>query len=916
MRHVCCAPLWVGLLMSEATSCRAARLRPPKYSFRAVETKAFRTFRDNPIAKLTAVVAPPGYGKTVFMARAFQHVADHGMACLWIGLDETDGDLAQLLSLIEAALDLGEGGPPLPLDYNRENSTTYRIGRVLAKLAERKDGCILFIDNIDFCRSPDVVGFLNALVYDTPDAIRQVFSSSGPLPFNATRALLELRLRSFGSADLGFDVEDVEALFHDAGICNLPPDGATVIWEQSEGWPAAIRLMQVIAATDPDIRCYAERFNRDSAHLADILSRRLMSRLEPELIEFLCCAAELNHFTAEMIDAAAGGLNANRHMRYLLDNNVLIIPLDERQTWFRFHGLFRRFLLDRSRVVLSPERRRELLVRGAVWLEERGHTIQGLELAVRAGEQAMASRLLEGLAWDLVRNRGDLPSFVTWVEQARSINAVLGVEAAFWYVWALIFDRRYEHAKAALSDLEALIEQSDLPEARAHDLRAKAGLAEIVLKLHLDSLSAIYQRAPLWLAAHSDADQFEVAAVAGALAIALLADHQFTAARKAIRQSQAAVCNTSSLYGRGWVANIAAVAEISVGNPAAVEELLEDIGRRIQQEMGDGALVGAVSAVVRARAMFACGQVEQAKELVERVLPHMRLNGMLDFTWMAMEVLLPFAIRSASPITLPMLRAVARDAPKRLLFLLELSVIRLELHDGRTEDAIERAIDLGVWSPAGMFIPPDDIEVAGERAAARMVEIALLSACGQLKTAEELILEELHEAQRLGRRAAEVELYLAQANIHLKSTRWRLAQRSFAKAIGIAAERRLLQPFYEQAKLVSHLMANSRLRELGIATASGNALIDGLSRLLHCPHPGGTSSVTVCAEAVDTYGSPTPRELELLSMIERGLDNTQIAENLSLSLRTVKWHLSNLYAKLDVKNRTSALAKARSLHLL
>jgi LuxR family maltose regulon positive regulatory protein len=905
-----------GLAVSGATSCRTARLRPPKYSFGAVESKAFRLFRDGPIAKLTTVVAPPGYGKTVLMAQLFQHVVDSGMECLWIGIDENEDDLAQLLSLVEAALGMGEEMPPLPLDYNRENLTAYRVGRVLASLSQRKNGCILFIDNIDFCHSVDVGGFLNALIYDTSDTIRLVFSSSGPVAFDTTRALLELRLRSFGPAELSFDTEDVEALFLDAGICNLPPDAATVIWEQSEGWPAAVRLMQVIAATDPDIRCYAERFNRDSSHLADILSRRLMSRLDVELIEFLCCAAELNHFSAEMIDAATGGLNATKHMRYLLDNNVLIIPLDERQTWFRFHGLFRRFLIAQSRAVLSPERRQNLLARGAAWLEERDQILQGLELAVRAGERVMASRLLEKLAWSLVRNRGDLPSFITWVEQVRSIDAVLGVEASFWFVWALIFERRYEQAKVALSHLDALIENSNFPEMKGQDLLAKAGLAEIVLKLHLDSLAAIYQRAPSWLGAHGDADHFEFAAVAGAMAIALLADHQLTAARKAIRQSQAAVCNTSSLYGRGWVANISAFAEIISGNPSAVEELLEETERRIQLEMGEGALVGAVSAIVRARAMFACGRVQLAKELIERFLPQMRANGVLDFTWMGMEVILPSAIRGVTLITLSMLRSIAREAPKRLSFLLELSVIRLQLHEGRIEDAVEHAIDLGFWSPAGVFLLPYDIEVAGERAAARMTEITLLSACGQLKRAEELIQEELLNAQRIGRRAAEVELHLAQANVHLKFTQWRLAQRSFAKAIGIAADRRLLQPFYEQAKLVSHMMTNSKLRELGIASASGNALIDEICRLLMCPHPGKSSMALEADEHGDTYGSPTPRELELLSLIEQGLDNTQIAENLSLSLRTVKWHLSNLYAKLDVKNRTSALAKARSLHML
>ncbi|WZB64581.1 LuxR C-terminal-related transcriptional regulator [Achromobacter xylosoxidans] len=62
--------------------------------------------------------------------------------------------------------------------------------------------------------------------------------------------------------------------------------------------------------------------------------------------------------------------------------------------------------------------------------------------------------------------------------------------------------------------------------------------------------------------------------------------------------------------------------------------------------------------------------------------------------------------------------------------------------------------------------------------------------------------------------------------------------------------------------------------------------------------------------------TPTTRELELLALIEAGLSNQEIADRLTLSVATVKWHLYNLYAKLGVKNRASALARARSLNLL
>ncbi len=58
------------------------------------------------------------------------------------------------------------------------------------------------------------------------------------------------------------------------------------------------------------------------------------------------------------------------------------------------------------------------------------------------------------------------------------------------------------------------------------------------------------------------------------------------------------------------------------------------------------------------------------------------------------------------------------------------------------------------------------------------------------------------------------------------------------------------------------------------------------------------------------------RELEVLDLIAEGLSNREVAERLYISLRTVKWHASNIYGKLSVKNRTQAVAKARALGIL
>jgi LuxR family maltose regulon positive regulatory protein len=58
------------------------------------------------------------------------------------------------------------------------------------------------------------------------------------------------------------------------------------------------------------------------------------------------------------------------------------------------------------------------------------------------------------------------------------------------------------------------------------------------------------------------------------------------------------------------------------------------------------------------------------------------------------------------------------------------------------------------------------------------------------------------------------------------------------------------------------------------------------------------------------------RELDVISLIAEGKSNQQIADGLYISLGTVKWHVNNIFGKLNVKSRTAALIKARDIGLI
>jgi LuxR family maltose regulon positive regulatory protein len=80
---------------------------------------------------------------------------------------------------------------------------------------------------------------------------------------------------------------------------------------------------------------------------------------------------------------------------------------------------------------------------------------------------------------------------------------------------------------------------------------------------------------------------------------------------------------------------------------------------------------------------------------------------------------------------------------------------------------------------------------------------------------------------------------------------------------------------------------------------------------------GRDGATTVTGSRVKPMSEPvTGRELEILGLLAAGASNKQIAEELVLVTGTVKAHLLNIYRKLDVHNRTQAVARARELNLI
>lgn len=885
------------------------RFSPPAYGFRPVETRVFRSLVAGPAQRVTALVAPTGFGKTVLMTQLY---ARHRTSarCLWLGLDDRPVDLPGLLSLIEDLLDLPHAGDTAPMMVDMRAESPARVEAILHALSARDDrDVILFLDNLNSCDDPDLRLLLDALVFRAPRGLRLFMTSTRAIPFDSVQAMLELKLRRIGPMELSFDQDDALALLAEAGVDHLSDDIIAHLVARSEGWPAAIRLMQILfmgqggAEGAAPVGAAGAGFDEPSAmdgDIAALLSRKLMQSFPEGLTHFLMQISVLPRFSAELAETATGNPDSRRWIEHLVDRNVLIVPVSPDRLWWRFHGLFREFLVREAARALPEAMRREVAARAATWLSATAEPEQALDMALVAQDGALAVDLLERLARPMVRDRGDLSGFLSLAARSTAAGVSLGPDALFWQAWAMAFSRDYAGARTALFALRQHVGQGCDAE-----MSRRLTLIEIIVDYHLDELPEVLRKAPLWLAADAGADIpdgrrfFGRAAVAAAHALALIAHHDFPSANRAVRQVQDAITRTDSGYGKVWSALVGATVELAQGNPRAAQDWIDLVAGEARGKLGQDSGIVVVLHLVEGRIAADLGDRALAKASIRASLARAARNGVLDICWQAMEVAAESAGTADEIVPISVLRGHAHRFGRRLTELLDLAELRGLLRRGDVDTASELAARLDLQRAP----PPDEAPM--QRAFRELVATEHLLAQGRLPQAEALLLAALTKAEAEGRRGMVVELRLVQAELALRSGDGAGATTALGRAIHLAARLGLARPFQICAGQVSAHMAGLKAKQLGLTQ---DHEITFLRRL-----GGDSSSVQPETSIVDSL---TPRELDLLHQLAAGRSNAQIGERLKLTLPTVKWHLANIYSKLDVGNRGAAIARARAMGLI
>jgi LuxR family transcriptional regulator, maltose regulon positive regulatory protein len=852
---------------------------------------------------VTIISAPAGSGKTSLLrAWADGPGQPRRLAVLRVQRDQRDAQQfwLALLDAVRQATGADSGAEPSAAtpDFN----APAMAGRVLSELAEARDGVTLVVDDLHELNSPEALAQLTRLLTNVPPHAHAILTTRHDVRLGLHQLRLAGELAELRAVDLRFSERETRELLDASGI-TLSAAGAALLYHRTEGWAAGLRLAAISLAGHPDPERFVTEFSGSDRTVAEYLLAEMLDRQPDDVQDLLLRTSLLDRVNGELADLLTGRPGSERILLDLEDANAFVESLDSERAWFRYHHLLADFLRLELRRTL-PAEVAVLHRRAAEWFIRQGHVVDAIRHTQAAGDWADAARLLADHSFSL-----------TLDGQAQTMQALVRAippgadhpELALVRAMGDLAQGRLDEAAAHLAVAETYAETR--PPGRQRRLQVAIASLRLSLARRRGDLAGVIEQARFLAAPVTGPSDEDIALDSDLRAVALM--------------------------------NLGTVEAWSLGLPDAERHLRE--GAVLAREIGRPYLeVGCLAQLGFAYIFhgadlpkinaFATTQrrCREAIALAER------------YGWGAEPIIAPALMTLAG--TMVWLgefddgerwlqrteRALQTDTGPDIRLLLHQTAGMLHAGRGRHREALEE------------FGAAEDLasQLAGSQALASQMTGWLLATQARLGLPGEAraCLTALDDE-----RASSGEIRNARAVICL-------AEGDPAGAL--AALRDVLDgtaPVLGYTTVVeAHLLAGIAHRQLGDQRAANQAAeralalaesdrlmpfaMTGSAELLEALPRHQTAHAALLADILDVLhgASPavreqsslppaeelSPGELRVLRYLPTNLSRPEIAGELSVSPNTVSAHIRSIYAKLQVRDRSSAVRRARELRLL
>jgi LuxR family maltose regulon positive regulatory protein len=346
--------------------------------------------------KLTLVSAPAGFGKTTLLA-AWCAAEKQRRPASWVHLDQGDNDpLCMWTYVVEALhrMDPGVGTHSLAaLRAPGASLLDAVLPLLLNELASSASPAILVLDDYHMVENQECHLSFAFLVEHLPPTLQLVLSTRSDPPLPLARLRARDQLRELHATDLRFTEEEAAAFLNDRAGVQLAPGDLVALHQRTEGWPAGLHLAALTLKGHPDPGARVATFSGSHRHVIDYLGTELLHAQPPETQAFLLQTSVLDRMSAPLCDAVTQKENSAEILRQVERANLLVVPLDDRREWYRYHHLFGE-LLQHELAASEPELASVLHRRASAWYRSSGLPEEAIHHAIAAADVAEVGELI------------------------------------------------------------------------------------------------------------------------------------------------------------------------------------------------------------------------------------------------------------------------------------------------------------------------------------------------------------------------------------------------------------------------------------------------------------------------------------------------------------------------------------------
>ncbi|MFN8499672.1 MAG: LuxR C-terminal-related transcriptional regulator [Anaerolineae bacterium] len=864
--------------------------------------------------KLITICSPAGFGKTTLAAvwlraLAARHSAsEDGVRVAWYSLDASDSDLATFATrLVIASRQAAPDFAPGWIDLNRRPilpRPDYLAGE-LALGVPSANRLVIALEDYHHIVDPAIHALLREWIRLLPPTLRLVIISRHDPPVGLARLRAYGDVTELRAVDLAFSQTEATALLQ--GIVGEPLDSETVrvIWGQTEGWVVGLRLAGLSLQKTEARPVFLANFPRHGIRdIGDYLLEEVLRYQPPEVEDFLLRTSILRRLNGELCGVVLGVdlPQAQALLDRIVDEAMFVSALDDYGGWYRYHNQFQALLSQRLHTRFRKMDVAAMHRGAADWLAERGLVDEALEQYLAAGEAIAAARLVEAHAPRLAHQQAwsHLNQWLSLLptELTETRPALLLARA-----WLL-------YARSAWSRIGPLVGRAEtlLPPREAGSTRELDALWGQVYALRSTVIfpttspeakiqqgrEALRLLPPEYTRARATALNY--------LGRWLNAVGRPEEARRLIEDELASIGETDAHYTIRMYYNLCVLEYF-----AADLDRYETVSRKLRDlaEQANQPIDQMWAEFILGRICLERNQVDAARSHFETLFG--RANwASFQALLMGAYLLLPlYAERGEIEHGAGIMRVLRRrlvEAPDE--------------HSHREVEALDAywAMLSGDIRAAAIWARSTEPHSSTEHESRRgFIRARILLALGEAPDLAEAA--DLLEYLRVRYESMRYTPEYVQALTLTARAQWVRRQRepalaSLRAAIDLGYPRGYRRVFTSHGPVIGEML-------LALAQEKRYAEAAGVLALSLAETSSGLEPGLANGDRAHPLIEPlTPRELQVLGALERGLTNKEIARNLNLAPQTIRNHTVNIYAKLQVPNRRRAVERARKIGLL